>query len=58
MTQAQPRPHKHFTLDFVEFEITPEPTDEERAAILAALAAESEKPAPEAPWDEETGPHA
>jgi hypothetical protein len=42
----------------VEFEITPEPTDEERAAILAALAAESEKPPVRAPWDEETGSHA
>jgi hypothetical protein len=33
----------------VEYEITPEPTEEERAAILAALA----DPAPEKP---QTGP--
>jgi len=31
----------------VELEITPEPTDEERAAIVAAL---SEPPNPVAPW--------
>jgi len=36
----------------VEIEITPEPTDEERAAIVAALAEEDEKPAP-APWQED-----
>jgi hypothetical protein len=41
----------------VEIEITPEPSDEERAAILAALAAEREKPAPEPPWIEETAPN-
>jgi len=34
----------------VELEITPEPTDEERAAILAALAQDEEPPAP--PLDE------
>jgi hypothetical protein len=34
----------------VEIEITPEPTDEERAAILAALALDREMPLP--PWDE------
>jgi hypothetical protein len=32
----------------VDVEITPEPTDEERAAILAALAQEAETP-PEPP---------
>jgi hypothetical protein len=42
----------------VKIEITPEPTDEERAAILAALAAETEKPAPDAPWLEESGSNA
>jgi hypothetical protein len=31
----------------VELEITPEPTDEERAAILAALAQEEETAGPE-----------
>jgi hypothetical protein len=39
----------------VEIEISPEPTEEERAAILAALAAEPEKPAPAAPWLEGNG---
>jgi hypothetical protein len=42
----------------VEIEISPEPTEDERAAILAALAVETEKPAPEAPWQEEPGPNA
>jgi hypothetical protein len=42
----------------VEIEISPEPTEEERAAILAALAAETEKPAPAPPWVEENGPNA
>ncbi|HEX5246369.1 MAG TPA: hypothetical protein VFW41_04490 [Gaiellaceae bacterium] len=36
----------------MEFEISPEPSEEERAAILAALAEEVEKPAP-APWQPE-----
>jgi len=36
----------------VEIEITPEPTDEERAAIVVALAEEDEKPPP-APWKED-----
>jgi len=36
----------------VEIEITPEPTDEERAAIVTALAEEDEKPPP-APWKED-----
>jgi hypothetical protein len=51
---VQPRPHKHFTLEFVEIEITPEPSEDERAAILAVLAETDGKPA-WAPWqDEET----
>jgi hypothetical protein len=37
---------------FVEFEVSPEPSEEERAAILAALAEEAEKPAPP-PWEPE-----
>jgi hypothetical protein len=53
-TPVQPRPHKHFTLEFVEIEITPEPSEDERAAILAVLAETDGKPA-WAPWqDEET----
>jgi hypothetical protein len=36
----------------VKIEIRPEPSEEERAAILAALAEEAEKPAP-APWQPE-----
>jgi len=36
----------------MKFEISPEPSEEERAAILAALAEEAEKPAP-APWQPE-----
>jgi hypothetical protein len=32
----------------MELEITPEPTDEERAAIVAALAEEAKQPA--SPW--------
>jgi hypothetical protein len=48
-TPRQPRPHKHFTLEFVEIEITPEPSEDERAAILAVLAEVDGKPAP-APW--------
>jgi len=53
-TPVQPRPHKHFTVEFVEIEITPEPTEDERAAILAVLAETDEKPL-WAPWnDEET----
>ncbi|HLX21448.1 MAG TPA: hypothetical protein VKR23_14985 [Gaiellaceae bacterium] len=36
----------------MEIEITPEPTEAERAAILAALAEEAEKPAPK-PWLED-----
>jgi len=36
----------------VELEIRPEPTEEERAAILAALAEEAERPLP-APWQED-----
>jgi hypothetical protein len=36
----------------VKIEISPEPSEEERAAILAALAEEAEKPAP-APWEPE-----
>jgi hypothetical protein len=36
----------------VDIEIRPEPTEEERAAIVAALAEEAEKPAP-APWIED-----
>jgi len=51
-TPEQPRPHKHFTLEFVEIEITPEPSEDERAAILAVLAETDGKPAP-APWLEE-----
>ncbi len=47
-----PDPHKDFTLETVEIEISPEPTDEERAAILAALAEKAEMPP--APWQEET----
>jgi hypothetical protein len=34
----------------VETEISPEPSEAERAAILAALADGAEKPAP-APWE-------
>lgn len=53
-TPVQPRPHKHFTLESVEIEITPEPSEDERAAILAVLAEVDGKPAP-GPWlDEET----
>ena len=51
-TPEQPRPHKHFTLEFMEIEITPEPSEDERAAILAVLAEIDGKPAP-APWLEE-----
>ena len=51
-TSRQPRPHKHFTLEFVEIEITPEPSEDERAAILAVLAEVDGKPAP-APWVDE-----
>jgi hypothetical protein len=36
----------------VEIEITPEPTEDERAAILAVLAETGRKPAPE-PWRDE-----
>jgi hypothetical protein len=36
----------------VEIDIRPEPTEEERAAIVAALAQEAEEPLP-APWQEE-----
>jgi len=36
----------------METEIRPEPSEEERAAILAALADEAEMPAP-APWEPE-----
>jgi len=36
----------------VKIDISPEPSEEERAAILAALAEEAEKPAP-APWEPE-----
>jgi len=36
----------------VEIEIRPEPTEEERAAILAALASEQDEPA-RAPWQDE-----
>jgi hypothetical protein len=36
----------------VELEIRPEPTEEERAAIVAALAEEAEKPL-SAPWQED-----
>jgi hypothetical protein len=36
----------------MDVEITPQPGDDERAAILAALAEELEKPAPK-PWQEE-----
>lgn len=51
-TPEQPRPHKHFTLEFMEIEITPEPSEDERAAILAVLAEIDRKPAP-GPWLEE-----
>jgi len=37
---------------FMKIEISPEPSEEERAAILAALAEEAEKPAL-APWEPE-----
>jgi hypothetical protein len=37
----------------VEHEITPEPSDAERAAIAAALA---EPPSPPAPWRDEEEP--
>jgi hypothetical protein len=36
----------------VKIDISPEPSEEERAAILAALAEEAEKPAPAA-WEPE-----
>jgi hypothetical protein len=36
----------------MKIEISPEPSEEERAAILAALAEEAEKPAP-ARWEPE-----
>jgi len=36
----------------VEFEITPEPTDEEREAILAALADDDGEPEPGSAWAE------
>jgi hypothetical protein len=36
----------------VEYEITPEPTDDERAAIEAALAEPAEEPPPWLPPDE------
>jgi hypothetical protein len=48
----QPHPHKHFTLEFVEIEITPEPSEDERAAILAVLAETNGKPPP-GPWRDE-----
>jgi hypothetical protein len=37
---------------FMKIEISPEPSEEERAAILAALAEEAERRAP-APWEPE-----
>jgi hypothetical protein len=37
----------------VDVEITPEPTDEERRAILAALDAEARDSAPPSPWQRE-----
>jgi hypothetical protein len=37
----------------VEIQVMPEPTEDERAAILAALALETEKPEPAASWQEE-----
>jgi hypothetical protein len=46
------RPRSHFSLQIVKIDISPEPSEEERAAILAALAEEAEKPAP-APWEPE-----
>jgi len=51
-THVQPRPQKHFTLEFVEIEVTPEPSEDERAAILAVLAETLGKPA-WAPWQDE-----
>jgi hypothetical protein len=41
------RPPRDFRVQPVELEITPEPTPEERAAIVAALA---EPPEPAGPW--------
>lgn len=43
----QPDPPARFRLCNLEAEITPEPTDDERAAILAALADEPQPPLPE-----------
>jgi hypothetical protein len=40
----------------VALEITPQPTDDERAAIEAALAAETEEEPP-SPWAQELLPH-
>jgi hypothetical protein len=37
----------------MEYEIAPEPTEEERAAILAALEAAAEEPERGPWWDEE-----
>jgi hypothetical protein len=37
----------------VEIEVIPEPTEDERAAILAALARETEQPEPEVSWQED-----
>jgi len=37
----------------VEIQVTPEPTPDEHAAILAALALETEKPEPAASWQED-----
>jgi len=39
----------------MNFELTPQPTDEERAAILAALAEETEEDEP-SPWARELLP--
>ncbi len=39
----------------MNFELTPQPTEEERAAILAALAGESEEDEP-SPWARELLP--
>jgi hypothetical protein len=36
----------------MEIEITPEPTEDERAAIVAALAEDDETPSP-APWQDD-----
>ncbi len=38
----------------MDVEITPEPTDDERRAILAALEAEAGDSAPPSPWQRQT----